>query len=386
MDLKDKQSTNKQSPYPILIIGGYGNFGKKITETLAKEANIQVIIAGRNERKAEALAKQLSTTAINPLKTLALEINSADISDQLSISTAKLVIHTSGPFQAQGYNVAEACIDAGIHYIDLADGRLFVEGFESLNDQAQQQSVIAITGASSVPGLSSAVIEHYKSRFKSLQELNYGIAPGNQTERGEATVKAILSYSGLNFKRWQDNRWQDVRGWQNTHRHNFPSPIGSRWLANCDIPDLTLFQQRYPGLESIRFYAGLELSFLHLGLWSLSYLARFKFIKNLARYSRPLTLISTWVQQLGSDVGGMYMELRGINHKNEPQRIIWNLIAESGDGPYIPTIASIILAKKIAKGQLSETGAQACVGLFTLEEFTKEVENWDIHQQVLEND
>ncbi|WP_415883690.1 saccharopine dehydrogenase NADP-binding domain-containing protein [Neptuniibacter sp. QD34_54] len=385
MDLKDKQSTKKQ-PYPILVIGGYGNFGKKITETLAKEANIRVIIAGRNEGKAEALAKQLSTTAINPLKTLALDINSADISDQLSISTAKLVIHTSGPFQAQGYNVAEACIDAGIHYIDLADGRLFVEGFESLNDQAQQQSVIAITGASSVPGLSSAVIEHYKSRFKVLQELNYGIAPGNQTERGEATVKAILSYSGLNFKRWRDNRWQDVRGWQNTHRHKFPSPIGSRWLANCDIPDLTLFQQRYPGLESIRFYAGLELSFLHLGLWSLSYLPRFKFIKNLARYSRPLTLISTWVQQLGSDVGGMYMELKGLNHKNEPQRIIWNLIAESGDGPYIPTIASIILAKKIAKGQLSETGAQACVGLFTLEEFTKEVENWDIHQQVLEND
>jgi len=96
--------------------------------------------------------------------------------------------------------------------------------------------------------------------------------------------------------------------------------------------------------------------------------------------------MSTWVQQLGSDVGGMYMELKGINHKNEPQRIIWNLIAESGDGPYIPTIASIILAKKIANDQLSEPGARACVGLFTLEEFTKEVENWDIHQQVLDND
>ena len=36
----------------VLIIGGYGNFGSFITESLAKEANIQVIIAGRSLQKA----------------------------------------------------------------------------------------------------------------------------------------------------------------------------------------------------------------------------------------------------------------------------------------------------------------------------------------------
>ena len=41
----------------VLILGGYGNFGKRIAIALAK-ANIPIIIAGRGKHKAEALAKK----------------------------------------------------------------------------------------------------------------------------------------------------------------------------------------------------------------------------------------------------------------------------------------------------------------------------------------
>jgi short subunit dehydrogenase-like uncharacterized protein len=35
----------------ILILGGYGNFGKRITESLANQADIEIIIAGRSQEK-----------------------------------------------------------------------------------------------------------------------------------------------------------------------------------------------------------------------------------------------------------------------------------------------------------------------------------------------
>ena len=38
----------------VLIIGGYGNFGRFISSMLAREADIQVIIAGRSKSRAEA--------------------------------------------------------------------------------------------------------------------------------------------------------------------------------------------------------------------------------------------------------------------------------------------------------------------------------------------
>lgn len=72
-----------------------------------------------------------------------------------------MVINTCGPFQTANYKIVEDCIDAGVNYIDLADGRQFVKNMSQFNAKALEKNVTVITGASSVPGLSSAVIEKY---------------------------------------------------------------------------------------------------------------------------------------------------------------------------------------------------------------------------------
>jgi predicted dinucleotide-binding enzyme len=43
----------------VLMLGGYGNFGKRIAEALAR-SRAAVIVAGRNNSKARALAAELS--------------------------------------------------------------------------------------------------------------------------------------------------------------------------------------------------------------------------------------------------------------------------------------------------------------------------------------
>lgn len=45
----------------VLIIGGYGNFGSFISKTLAKEPNIQVIVAGRSAEKSKQFILGLDT-------------------------------------------------------------------------------------------------------------------------------------------------------------------------------------------------------------------------------------------------------------------------------------------------------------------------------------
>jgi len=49
---------------PILILGGYGNFGKCIAEALIN-SNIPVIVAGRQKHKAEALKEQLNSPLVS---------------------------------------------------------------------------------------------------------------------------------------------------------------------------------------------------------------------------------------------------------------------------------------------------------------------------------
>jgi len=102
----------------VLIIGGYGNFGSFITKALALEVDIQVVVAGRSLEKAKQLISNIE--AKNKPEALMLDI-SLDITSALNSVKPSIVIHTSGPFQEQGYDVAEACINNNIHYIDLAN-------------------------------------------------------------------------------------------------------------------------------------------------------------------------------------------------------------------------------------------------------------------------
>lgn len=366
--------------FTVLILGGYGNFGSKIARRLVGDAAIELIIAGRSINKARAFSEKLEAISGKKCRALLLDTTSTDFPKTLANSGAQLLIHTSGPFQSQNYCVAEACINNGIHYIDLADGRDFVSNFGRLNELAKNKGVMAVSGVSSVPGLSSAVINEYLDNFSIFETLEYGISPGNKAERGEATVAAILSYTGHTFQRLENGIPKNVYGWQNIFQHRFPNPIGKRWLANCDIPDLSLFPQHYPTLKTIRFYAGLELPVLHLAMWGMSWLARIGIISNWARFASPITHLSRWFEYFGSDVGGMFMKLTGRDHTRKPLTIVWNLVAEQGDGPMIPTIPAVILAKKLASNQLSVTGAMPCISFFTLKDFFDEVKDLAIYQ------
>jgi hypothetical protein len=50
----------------------------------------------------------------------------SDPDDLLKKLKPNILVHASGLFQNQGYEVAAACIHNGVHYLDLADRRDFV--------------------------------------------------------------------------------------------------------------------------------------------------------------------------------------------------------------------------------------------------------------------
>lgn len=354
----------------VLIIGGYGNFGNFISKRLAQENNIQVVIAGRSISKAQALAKEINAEA----EFIDIHIN---LSVRLQEIKPDIVIHTSGPFQSQGYGVAEACIDYGAHYIDLADAREFVSGINILDEKAKQAGVIVLSGASSVPCLTSALVEHYKDEFAVLESLDYGITTAQKTARGVATTAAILSYTGQPFKTLINGEFQDIYGWQGLHVRKYPG-IGWRLLGNCNVPDLEFFPKIYPDLKTVRFYAGLELPFIHFALWGLSWFVRVGLIKNL-KASAPLLLkLSFLFDWLGSANSGFHMELSGRDKNGADKAINFELTARSGDGPYIPCMPAILIAKKLASREIEDAGASACIGIISKQEYLGALESLDI--------
>lgn len=354
----------------VLILGGYGNFGKRIALALAKK-NISIVVAGRNKEKSEALAATLPT---RHAEAVAFDITK-ELSFQLKELRPDVVVNASGPFQTSNYDAARACIEHGVHYIDLADGRDFVNGIITLDAGARQHNVAVISGASTVPGLSSAVVEHYKAEFSDIESLVFGISPGQKAERGLSTTQAIMSYVGKPLKPFAGSL-HPTYGWQDVYRQAYPE-LGKRWMANCDIPDLDLLPPRF-GIRSVRFSAGLELGFMHLGLWVLSWAVRFGLPLNLPQNAKALLKVSNWFNGLGSGSGGMHMILRGKDLQGRFHERRWFIVAKNGDGPQIPTIPAIVLTEKLVTGQLAYRGASASVGLVTLEEYLHELRDFAV--------
>lgn len=358
----------------ILIIGGYGQFGSLIAKALAPEKNIALIIAGRHGDKARKFAESLDSS--HKIETIETDIQTG-LPELFPQARPDIVIHTAGPFQEQDYDIARACIENSCHYIDLADGRDFVSGIRALDSQAKEKNTMVCSGASSVPALSAAVIEEYKPAFKTLHIIEYGISTAQKTGLGLATAQAVMNYAGQPFKTLIDGEMKIVYGWQNLNYHRF-AEIGPRAFGNCDVPDLQLFPEIYPDLRTLRFYAGTELSVLHLGLWALSWPVRWRWIKTLAPWTGPLLKSARKFDRFGSGSSGFYMILQGTDRENRPQNLLFELTAKQGHGLNIPATPAILLAKKLAADRIPYKGAKACTGLLTLKEIMEALTPYDI--------
>lgn len=368
----------------IVVLGGYGNFGKRIVENLSQLDEITIYIAGRNLSKAQQCVEQLKATAKSTLKPLVIDIFANDFEDILAQLSPYLVIHTSGPYQGQNYNVAKTCIKLGAHYIDLADDRRFVCDISSLNKDATENNVLVVSGASSVPGLSSAVIDEYIAQFDAIDSLDLSIAPGNKAERGLATVRAILSYTGHPFKVYKDGIWQDIYGWMDSRVNDYKGIVGKRRLANVEVPDLELFPERYNVKDEVKFQAGLELSILHNTMVTMAYLAKKGLVKNWAPLAKTIVSTSNLFLPFGSSAGAMEIKIKG-KFEDRPKTLTWTLYAPNGNGPYIPTLSTIILAKKLIQEETLPPGAYPCVGMLKLADFDRYFADLNIYHQVTES-
>jgi hypothetical protein len=357
-----------------MILGATGNFGGYVARMLAGDPVITLILASRSQDRARAAAGAVD--AANACEARAVDIR-ADPAPALAAARPDVVIHTVGPFQDQDYRVAQAAVRAGAHYLDLADARDFVAGIGRVDAMATQAGVAVIAGASSVPCLSAAFIDHYLPHFGQLSSVDYGISAAQATNRGLGTASAILSYVGKPFTRLEAGRAASVFGWQGLIAVRYPE-LGLRLFGDCDIPDLALFPGRYPGLQRLRFVAGHEVKLLHLGTWLLSWVVRSRLIASLEAHAERLLRASFLFDRLGSDRSGFHIWLDGTGHDGAPLSIKGFMVARQGHGPHIPCLPAVLLAKRIAAGSSPGAGARPCLDLISLDDYLEALAGLDV--------
>jgi uncharacterized membrane protein len=228
-----------------------------------------------------------------------------------------------------------------------------------------------------LPALSSAVIDSLSPRLQQLEEVQIAIAPGQRAPRGAATLAAVFGYCGTSFPWLSGGEWRDAWGWQDMKRLRFAG-LGNRLAAACDVPDLELFPSRYRGLRTVEFRAALELAVQQFALWLAAGLRRFGAPLPLERWTALLDRLASTMNVFAGQLGGMLVSLTGTRPDGTRARVEWHLTVNATDGPEIPCMAAILLARRLASGELVGRGAFPCMGFLTLEDFEPEFARWKI--------
>lgn len=123
-----------------MIYGATGYTGRLLVEEAVARGH-RPIIAGRSGLKLQAIANQY-----------ALEyevfdvVNPVHIAQHLRDNAVELMLHAAGPFVHTAQPMVTACLDAGIHYLDITGEISVYEMLFALDAQAHDAGIVILPG------------------------------------------------------------------------------------------------------------------------------------------------------------------------------------------------------------------------------------------------
>lgn len=358
----------------ILVIGGYGGFGARLSRRLAGAGQL-VLVAGRSADKAASFAATLS--GAEPV----VADRDGELAPVFAVCRPDLVIDAAGPFQGSDFRVPRACIAARIPYLDLADARDFVTGIGALDGAAKAAGVAVVSGASSAPALTGAVVRRLGEGLDRVDRVEIALSAANRATAGASVARAILSYIGRPVRVWRGRRWSHGHGWQELRREDMrvgTVRLGRRLVGLIDVPDLALLPELLPGRPTVVFRAGNDLAFQMLFLWLASWPVRWGWLRSLSGGAPLLLALQRLTLWMGGDRSGMRIILTGRRGDEALERQ-WTVIAEQDEGAEIPTLAAALLAERVLL-----PGACDASRLLTLADYEQAFDGLALSHEIVE--
>jgi Domain of unknown function (DUF4166)/Saccharopine dehydrogenase NADP binding domain len=356
----------------IIIIGGYGVFGGRLSQLLATDERLTLFIAGRSLNAATAFCNSLAAGAIKQALVFDRDKN---LEEQLRAIRPDLVVDASGPFQSYGtapYRLIKACIACEVNYMDFADGSDFVKGVSQFDASAKERGIYVLSGVSSFPVLTAAVVRRLSHDLKRVISIKAGIAPSPYAGVGMNVIRAIAAYSGQDIKLVRGGSSTLATALVENTRYTI-APPGRLPLRNIrfslvDVPDLQVLPELWPELENIWVGAGTVPEMFHRMLNAMAWLVKFRILPSLSPFA-PLFYYVMNAARWGEHRGGMFVEIEGRQADGTSVSRSWHMLAEGNDGPFIPCMAIEAVIKRTLTGNSPKLGARAASKDLELEDY-----------------
>ncbi len=358
----------------VVVLGGYGTFGGRLVQLLCDEPRLELVVAGRSAKKADAFCATLPAGGAR-VSGAVLDRDDPKLAEALKRLAPNIVVDATGPFQAYGeraYRVIEAALAADADYLDLADGSAFVREVVRFDVAAKTAGRFVLSGVSTFPVLDAAVVRYLARDLARVRSIVAGVAPLPRASVGRSVIEAIAGYAGRAVPLRRGGEAGSGYALTETRRFTIAPPgcmpLDPLTFSLVDVPDLTLLADLWPEIESVWVGAAPVPAIWHACLRGLARLVRRGVLGSLTPLA-PLMRRTMMSLAWGERRGGMFVAIEGETVDGERVARSWHLIAEGDDGPSIPSMAAELIVRRALGGNGPRPGARPALRELELRDY-----------------
>ena len=177
----------------MLIYGAYGYTGELVTREAVRRG-LRPVLAGRRRGPLERLAAELGLEH----RTFALQ-DPATVAE--AVAEAGVVVHCAGPFEATAPRVARACIEKGVHYLDVTGEIAVFAALHRMDGTARERGVTLLPGAGFDVVPTDCLAAHLSRRLPGARRLTLAFRGLGRPSRGTAATMARNLHRGGAIRR-----------------------------------------------------------------------------------------------------------------------------------------------------------------------------------------
>ncbi len=229
-----------------------------------------------------------------------------------------------------------------------------------------------LSGVSSFPVLTAAVVRRLARGMARVDSVIGGIAPSPYANVGINVIRAIASYAGKPVAMIRDGRPATGYALVDARRYTIAPPgrlpLYPVRFSLVDVPDLQVLPGLWPSLRLVWMGAGPVPEVWHRVLNALAWMVRLKLLPSLLPFA-DLMYRAVNVLAWGEHRGGMFVAVAGIDSDGNPIERSWHMTAELDDGPMIPSMAAETIVRHTLAGRRPVAGARAAASDLELEDY-----------------
>ena len=246
------------------LVVGAGGVSHAAVHKMAMNSDIftEITLASRTKSKCDAIAKAVKERVGVDIKTAELDAYKVEDTVKLIKETgAEILVNLALPYQ--DLVLMDACLEAGIHYLDTANYEPEDEAkFEyhwqwAYQDKFKEAGLTAILGSGFDPGVTSVFATWLKKhKLDTIRQIDVLDANGGSNDQEFATnfnpeinLREVLA----EVRHWENGEWKHSPAMTHKVEFDFPA-IGQKNMYLMYHEELESLSTHFPEIERARFW------------------------------------------------------------------------------------------------------------------------------------